>query len=74
MFIDGAGAYRWIDIVAHKLVAQIEHHRLLGACGVGFGHHGVQVFSLAYISNHGDYIHTVVLVEPGDNDRGVETT
>ncbi len=74
MLIDCAGAYRRIHIVAYELVAQVEHHRLFGAGGIGFSHHCVQVFALAYIGNHGDYIHAVVLVEPGNDDRGVETT
>ena len=74
VLIDCAGTYRRIHVVAHELIAQVEHHRLLGAGGIGFIHHCVQVFALAHIGNHGNYIHAVVLIQPGNDDRGVEPT
>src|SRR3984957_13905052 len=73
MLVNSSGAHGRIDILAHELVSQVEHHGLLGAGSVGFCDHGVQILTLADIGNHGDYIHSVILVKPGNNDRGVET-
>jgi hypothetical protein len=74
VLVDGAGADGGKYVVAEKLFAQVEDDGLLRAGRIGFGHDCVQIVALAHVGDHGDHVHAVIFVEPGNDDGGVEAS
>ena len=71
--VDGAGAQRGEDEVAHELFAQILDVALLGAGGEGLLAHAAQlVGTLSDVGRDADDARVVVLTQPRNDDRGVE--
>ncbi len=73
-FIDRARLHRGHDVITHKLFTQVADDHLLRARVVGFGDNRINVLALAHVADHGNDIQAVILIEPRDNNRGVETT
>ena len=73
MLVDRAGAQRGPDVAGDEFFAQIFDEGLAGAGGERFLVGGLQVFALAEVADHGDYLAAaVVLLEPRNNDGGIE--
>ncbi len=73
VFVNGAGAERRPNVVAHKFFAQIFNER--GGCAGGerFFAGGFQVFLLADVADHGDNFAAIIFLEPRDDDGGVQS-
>src|SRR5437660_10656282 len=74
MLIDGPGAQSGKDIAAQELVAQVDNAHLGSAGLMGLFYDGVDVIALANIGDHGNHVAVVVLLEPGNDDGGVESS
>src|SRR5258708_30096734 len=72
VFVDGAGAQRRPDVIAHKFFAQILDVGGGGAGGQRFFSRGFKIFLLADVADHGDDFALIIFFEPGDDDGGVE--
>jgi len=73
-FIDRVGAKHREHEVAHELLAQIVDEDLLHARGGGLGACGFELFALPDVGREGDHLALVGLLQPFQDDGGVETT
>ena len=72
--VNGAGAERGPDELLHVLLAQVLDVALVGARGERLlAHAGELVAALADVGGHADDAGVIVLLEPGHDDRGIET-
>ncbi len=74
MFIDCASAQRRPDVIANKFLAQIFDVSRRSPGSQRFLAGGFEIFLLADVANHGDHFATVIFLEPGNNDRGIEAS
>src|SRR5713101_180845 len=72
VLVDGAGAQSRPNIITHKFFAQIFDVRGRSARGKRFLARGFEIFLLADVADHGDDFATVVFLEPGNDDGGVQ--
>src|SRR5260370_2855577 len=72
VFVDGAGAQRRPDVIAHKFFAQILDVGGGGAGGQRFFSRGFEIFLLADVADHGDDFALIIFLEPVNYDGGVE--
>src|SRR6266851_4520424 len=72
VFVDGAGAQRRPDVVAHKFFAQVLDVGAGGAGGQRFFSRGFEIFLLADVADHGDDFALIIFLEPGNDDGSVE--
>ena len=73
-FVDGVGAEHREDVVAHELFAQVLDEDVLGldAEHLGFLARGSQLLALAQVGGEGDDLGAVLLLQPLQNNGGVE--
>ena len=72
VLIDGSGAQRRPDVLAHKLYAQVFDVRRRSARGQRFLSRRFEVFLLADVADHGDDLAPVVFRQPGNDDGGIK--
>src|ERR1700738_1524991 len=72
VLVDGAGAQRRPDVIAHEFFAQVLDVGGGGAGGERFFARGFEIFLLADIADHGDYFALIIFFEPGNDDGSVE--
>src|SRR5262249_25143675 len=72
VLVDGARAQRRPDVIADEFFAQIFDVSGRGASSEGLLASGFQVFLLADVADDGDDFAAVVLLQPGNDDGGVE--
>src|SRR5581483_9464517 len=70
--VDGARLQRGEDEVAHEQVFGVHHVGRGGARAQRLLADRREVALVADVGGHGDNVHVVVLVQPGDGDRGVQ--
>ena len=72
--VDGAGAERREDEVAHELFAQVFDDAVLGAGPFGFFREAVQLATaLPHVGGEAEHASAVALAQPGNDRRRVET-
>jgi len=71
-FIDGVGAEHRKHEIAHELFAQIVDEDFLHAKLLGFFARGFQFFTLADIGGEGDDFALIFILQPFQNDRGIQ--
>ena len=71
-FIQGVCAKHRHDEVAHEFLAQILDIDFLDAEHLGFGAGRLQFLALAQIGGEGDHLAVIGLLQPFQNDRGVQ--
>ena len=75
MFVHGSGAQRGPDVTGDEFLAQIFDVGGAGAGGQSFFSRRFQIFLLAEVADHGDHFAAGIgLLEPGNNDGGVQTS
>src|ERR1700680_321297 len=74
MLVDSSRLQRREHVPREKFLAEIFHHHLGGAGGVGFRNYGFNVVSLADIAHHRNHIVGIIFSQPRNNDGGVETS
>src|ERR1700751_526639 len=62
------------DVSCQELFAQVLDYNFAGAGFVSFLDHRIEIISLADIGNHRDHVVGIVFLQPGNNDRGIETS
>src|SRR5579859_255805 len=72
VFVLGARTQSREDVVAQKFLAQVFYDDLCRAGFMGLLHNGVNVFALAHVGNHCDYVTVIVFLQPWNDDGGVE--
>ena len=71
-FIERVGAEHRKNIVAHEFLAQILDKDFLDPQKLGLGAGRFHLFTLAEIGCEGDDFGVIVVLQPAQNDRGVE--
>ena len=71
-FIDGIRAHHRIDEVAREFLNQVEGMVPRGARAAGLGGETLQFLLLADVRGKGDDLRVVGLLQPFENDRGIE--
>ena len=74
MLVNRAGAQCRPDVAGDKFLPQIFDISSARAGGKRFLSCCFQIFLLAEIANHGNHFAAVILLEPGNNDGGVQTS
>ena len=72
-FVKRIGAKHRKDEIADKFFAQIVDENLFDAGGFGFAARGFQLFALAQIGRESDNFAAFFLLQPFQDDRGVQT-
>jgi len=72
MLVDRAGAERRPDVAGNKFLAQVFDVRGAGPGGQGFFARGFEVFALAQVADHGDHLAAIRLLQPGNDDGGIQ--
>src|SRR5262245_28592118 len=73
VFVDGAGAQRGPDVFGDEFVAQVFDVDFRRARGDGLLLQSGQLFALPDVGGDRDYFAVIVLFQPGNDDRGVES-
>jgi hypothetical protein len=71
--VNGAGLKHREDKIAREFIAQIFNDAFGRTCTQRFLDEPIEFFFLANVSTEGDNLRVVVLFQPGENNRGVET-
>ena len=75
VLVDGPRPQQREQVVPDELLPHVEQVELGGSRGEGLGLEAAQLFVLPDVGAHGHHLRSrVVLLEPGDDDRGVETS
>ena len=74
VLVNSSSTERGPDVITNKFFPQILHMRGRCARGERFLARSFQVFLLADVPDDGDDLAAVVLLEPGNDDGGVETS
>lgn len=72
-FVDGTGLEHGEDVIAGEFLAEVADEALGGAGGGGFFFEAVEFFFLADVGAVGDDLALVLVFEPGEEDRGIQT-
>ena len=73
VLVHRAGGEGRVGVVADELLTQVLDDALAGAGGERLAPHRLQVVALAHVAAIGDDLRAaVVLLDPGDDDRGIE--
>ena len=71
-FVNGVGAEHGEHEIAHEFLAQVVDEDFLHAHLFGFGARGRDFLALADVGGEGDDFTVVSVLQPFENDRGVE--
>ena len=71
-FIERVGAEHRKDIVAHEFLAEVFDEDFLDAKHFRLGARRLDLFALANIGGEGDDFGVVLVLQPAEDDRGVE--
>ena len=74
LFVLGAGLESGEDILVNELVGEVFDVELGSAGFESLFFQTVKLVALTNVSGYGDNFTAVVLLQPGDNDGGIETT
>jgi hypothetical protein len=72
--INRIGPEHGVTEVLRELVTEIRDDAFGRARGLGLGVESLQLFALTHVRAPGDDLAVVLLLEPGENDGGIETT
>src|SRR4051794_6755822 len=73
VLVDGAGAQGREDVAGEELLAQVLDEHFAGAGLLRLLGDGVHVVALADVADDGDDVAGIILLQPGNDDRGIKT-
>ena len=74
MFVHGTRLKCGKDVSGEEFLTQVFNHDLARPSGVRLANYGIEILTLPNIAHHRDDVIGVVLFEPWDDDRGIETS
>src|SRR5260370_29101454 len=74
MFVHSARWQRRKNVSSQEFLAKIFHDHVARAGGVGLFNHGLDVVALAHIAYHRDDVVSEILLEPRNNNGGIESS